>query len=287
MFRKKKKEPWKILNSTLPIPRSIPILTVTTTDPTATTPTTPITTTAGASAPTINQFITLSTTKAQPFKHQEPKDWITHYNVVSEANGWDNQKKLNNIPPLFQESKNAQQWYSVTFDNKPPTDYDDFCTKLKASLTPTNDKYVAYARMNLRKQGNEESVIDYYFAKMDLMKRYNPSFEEGHGVDLIVDGLLPKYQQEVFGMCDNTTELFQELRKLQTIGILDNPSEVFYVNKQDPPPYQPSFYIQHPKTCFYCSSPDHLIRDCLLREQHYAEQLNEMGHQDTMVEDSQ
>ena len=213
-FKKKTKEPWKILNISNQFIRETPVLTVT----------------SASTQADRNTFISISNHKAQPFKHQDPKEWIVHYNVVSKANGWSDQKKLDNIPPLFQEAKNARDWFAVTFKNAPPTDYKTFCDKLIKSLAPSDEKYVAYTEMNKRKQQIAETAVDYYFAKLHLITKYNPSLETELQVNLLVDGLLPQYKQKVFGKFNSPDKLFAELKTLQAIGVTDDFTQIFYAN---------------------------------------------------------
>lgn len=227
--KSKEKEPYKILHTDLPIPTGLPILTITTTTTTPTS-TTPTATTPGTTSSTsVQNIINLNTSKAEPFKNHDPKEWIVQYDVVSKANGWDNTKKLNNIPPLFQQSKNARQWYSYTYKNLPPTDYKDFCKKLIDTLSPSNDKYVSFTKMYERKQQLAEPPIEYFFAKMDLLEKYDATIEEQMKVDFLVDGLIPEYKRHVFGKHKTPDEVFTELRKLQTMGMTDESIPVFMI----------------------------------------------------------
>lgn len=228
--KQKAKEPYKVLHTDIPILDHLPILTITTTNasPTSTTPTT-TTATISANSTSVQNIINLNTNKPEPFKNQDPKEWIVQYDVVSKANGWDATKKLNNIPPLFQQSKHARQWYSYTFKNQPPTDYTDFCKKLVDTLSPSNDKYVSFTRMFERKQQLAEPPIEYFFSKMDLLEKYDPQIDQQMQIDFLVDGLLPEYKRHVFGKHKTPDEVFAELRKLQTMGMNDDSVPVFMI----------------------------------------------------------
>lgn len=69
---------------------------------------------------TTTNFVTLNHNKPTPYRGGKPQDWIDHYDVIAMANGWSKAKKLENIPPLFQEHKKAKDWYNLAFQNKPP-----------------------------------------------------------------------------------------------------------------------------------------------------------------------
>lgn len=302
---------YKMIHQDYPTPDHLPILPVQVAECTTTEEPKPV--------PILtNQIhnISFNINRPEPFKNQEPKDWIIQFDVCSKANGWDDGKKLNNIPPLFQQTETARRWYSYTYKNEPPTDYKEFCKKLIDTLSPSNEKYVSFTRMYERNQQLAEPPVDYFFAKMDLIRKYdaNNTMNKEMEIDFLVDGLLPEYKKEVFGKFKTTQEVFNELRKLQTIAILDEAAPVYYnytpmeeeyqdkmqVNEEDlfqnnSQGYEDDQYmdnemdnqgysqgiqemypdlpdddqqwdqappVYYTRLCHYCSSPEHLIRNC-------------------------
>lgn len=229
LFKSKPKPSYKIIHSDIPVLDHLPILPVQVTEGPP-----PGTCSSTSEVPVLTasiQNISFNINKPEPFKNQDPKDWIIQYDVCSKANGWDDQKKLDNIPPLFQHSSKARQWYSYTYKNKPPTDYADFCQKLKESLSPSNEKYVTFTKMFERKQQIGEPPIEYFFAKMDLLEKYEyGTMDNLMKVDFLVDGLLPEFKRHVFGKFTTPDEVFKELRKLQTIGTIEETLPIFYNN---------------------------------------------------------
>lgn len=199
----------------LPINKSIPVLVIETTAPPTSTTDTATNSTAAITTTNVHNFFNVTTNKPEPFINQDPKEWIEQYDIISSANGWNDDKKLANIPALFQKSKNAQYWYAVTFQNKAPKNYMDFCDKFINTLSPRNNDFVAYSKMNERRQQIAEQPIDNFFAKMHMINQYDPNFKEQMKVNLLVDGLLPEFKSKIFGQCDTTKDVLEELRKLQ------------------------------------------------------------------------
>lgn len=186
--------------------------------------------------------IILNHNKPVPYKGGKPKDWLDNYDVIATANGWNATKKLQNIPPLFQDNKKAKDWYNLSYQNKPPTNYDDFKKKFIDELAPANYEYFKFQAMNDRHQGLTEHSVDYYLAKVNLINEHDDKMKDDMKINVVINGLREEIRKRVFGKAKNMTELFQLLKNEDFLRKDDTVNPVFAVYPNNrPPPYQ-NFY---------------------------------------------
>lgn len=190
----------------IPFTKTAPILATTTTGDTPTS-STPTVSSAPVSVTTTN-FVTMNHNKPLPYKGNKPEDWLKHYNVIALASGWSADKKLQNIPPLFREYKKVQDWYSLAYGNKPPTNFTEFSKKFIEELSPANNDFYKFSQMNNRHQGMSEPSVDCYLSKMNLMKEYDDDMVEPMKIDIVINGSWEEIRKRVFGKPRTINELF-------------------------------------------------------------------------------
>lgn len=191
---------------------------------------------------TTTSYVTLNHNKPSPYKGGKPQDWIDHYDVIALANGWSATKKLENIPPLFQENKKAKDWYNLAFQNRPPSNYDDFKKKFLEELAPANYEYYKFQQMNDRQQSMTEPCVDYYLAKMNLINDHDDAMEEAMKINVVVNGLREEVRKRVFGKAKTIDELFQLLRNEDFLRKSEIVNPVFAVYPNNPPPPYQNYY---------------------------------------------
>lgn len=209
----------------------------TTTDPSTTTTTT---TTTPPVTVTNQNYVTIAHSKPRSYNGEKPQDWIRNFEMIAVGNGWDKNRKLQNIPSLFIENARGRNWYRITFGMNPPTDFDDFCTKMISGLGPANQKFSSFQNMNDRKQGLNESSVDYYYSKLNLITEHDPGMDPEMKVNIIQNGLRTDVKKRVFGKCTNLDALFELLKNEDFLHKSDS-SPIFYVANDSfaapPPPY--------------------------------------------------
>ena len=223
----------------IPFPKTVPILVI---DHETTETTASVTSTSSTSTPvTVNtqNFVTISHNKPRPYNGEKPQDWIKHFDMISIGNGWSKERKLQNIPPMFHDNLKGKNWYTLTYGSNPPSDYSEFCKKFISELAPANYDFYKYAQMNDRVQKIDEPCIDYYLAKMNLIKDYNDTMEEAMKVNIVVNGLREDHKRRVFGKWKTSSELFQALRNEDYLQKNESLHPVFalYPDNPPPPPY--------------------------------------------------
>lgn len=191
-------------------------------------------------APTGPVQISLNHNKPVPYKGGKPKDWIESYDVIATANGWNADKKLQNIPPLFQDNAKGKNWYTLSYQNKPPTNYDDFKKKFTEELAPANYEYFKFQAMNDRHQGMTEHCVDYYLAKVNLINDHDDKMNVEMKINVVINGLREEVRKRVFGKAKDMNELFQLLKNEDFLRKDESVNPIFamYPDNRPPPPYQ-------------------------------------------------
>lgn len=193
-------------------------------------------------APTGPVQISLNHNKPVPYKGGKPKDWIESYDVIATANGWNADEKLQNIPPLFQDNSKGKNWYTLSYQNKPPPNYDDFKKKFIEELAPANYEYFKFQAMNDRHQGMTEHCVDYYLAKVNLINDHDDNMNVEMKMNVVINGLREEVRKRVFGKAKDMNELFQLLKNEDFLRKDDTVNPIFTVYPDTrPPPYQNYF----------------------------------------------
>ena len=230
----------------IPVNKAVPILVIPATTAAPVTPST--STSTSTTSHTTQNFVTITHNKPRPYQGEKPKDWIKHFDVISLGNGWDNKKKLMNLPPLFMDNKDAKNFYNLRYPTLPPDDYDQFCAELIDTFAPANNDFHKYTQMNERVQSLTEDCVKYYLSKMSLIIDYDPSMVESMRLNLLINGLRDDIKKRVFGKVKTIDEFFQEMKNEDflkqtdclTINMIQS-NQTRSLNPSAPPPYKPYY----------------------------------------------
>ena len=160
------------------------------------------------------QFVSIHTNKPRQFDGKNPKEWVEYFDIICTANGWKTAKKLQIIPTLFHDHPKARSWYKVNYKGLLPKDYKEFTKLLIESLQPSDDNFKKYIKMNQRTQELNESGIEYFYAKMELINECNPETDEKLKVNMIIDGLLPDIKAKMINKYKTITEVQEAIKHI-------------------------------------------------------------------------
>lgn len=120
-------------------------------------------------------------------------DWLESYALAAKANNW-NESTCASKLVVYLVGSPRLWWLNYLREqtaNKNDPMWSDAVKVLRSAFGPANSWISNFEAMDNRKQGLLESFQNYFFEKLSLLHRYNPSLSETEKVSHISNALLP------------------------------------------------------------------------------------------------
>jgi len=156
------------------------------------------------------------TPKEPPMFHglptEDATDWLIRFEQVPEHNRWGPVEKKNNFG--FCMEGTARKWYLSQVRNQPP--WDTMRRNFEVTFRQPDHDLVMETKLRTRRQGLNESSIDYYFDVMHLCDRVDRNMQEPMKIRYLLCGLRPTLLEKMYPLQIQSCAEF--LEKLQLFG---------------------------------------------------------------------
>jgi hypothetical protein len=172
---------------------------------------------------------------------QDAQRWITHATHILNIQGFSDPKELATLLSGFLDGE-ALNWFQQ--HKSTLSDWNMFrAAFVQRFLSPPSicNKFEYFQQLSNRRQGLEESTVDYYTQVMSLCHNYNPSMSDNECVDHLKKSLRPSLLEKVLDRDPTTPADFIAIvvkgesnqRILQIQFEVDPPSNSYYNNNNN------------------------------------------------------
>ena len=213
----------------------------------------------------------------KPFSGGDVREWFLKFEICTDANGWDGEKKAKKLPTLL-EGEALAAWTELTEDEK--KDFDAAKARLIKKLSPL--EFVTLEQFQKRAIFPGESVGMYLYELKRLLRQAMPELSEDASRQLLIHQFLnglPAPVSRQLRAVGNTTNLEQLVERAKVLMVVDdNSREVAAVQLETSELPKLKTQIQEltaqvaalttqkstkkPIQCFYCKQADHIQRYC-------------------------
>lgn len=157
--------------------------------------------------------------KPEPFEGtaEELDDYLSDFELISSANKWTNEEMAQRLPPYLRGP--WKKWYRNTYGASLCTSYKELKKNLQKALSGSLTKEKRLEKLFERKQQYGEDFDNYYFEKMDLITKVNPTMKDSEKVYHLTRGLAPHLVIEVQKFGPETPEEVRDIVSKISLGI--------------------------------------------------------------------
>ncbi|KZR96541.1 Uncharacterized protein APZ42_009062, partial [Daphnia magna] len=150
--------------------------------------------------------------------------WMQRYKRIGRYNRWGDEELRDHVELSL--SGAAQKWYSCKeAAGQLAAEWEDVAgplivpgvkTQLLEQFKPVNQNRFNEAKLRERKQGIEESTIEYFYDILDLCRRVDPNMSEATKLAPLWRGIKPSLLEKLWSLKPNSCDEFlQEIKRYQ------------------------------------------------------------------------